>query len=45
MRTARADWEKALLDRKTSSIRSEIDAEKLRLTAEEAETYAPATAG
>src|SRR5438128_9751642 len=37
VRTAKADWEKSLLDLKTKEVRSEIDAEKFRLTAEEAE--------
>jgi Cu(I)/Ag(I) efflux system membrane fusion protein len=37
VRTGHADWQKALLDFKTSSIRSAIDAEKLRLNVEEAE--------
>ena len=37
VRAARADWQKALLDLKTIKVRSEIDAEKLRLTAEEAD--------
>jgi multidrug resistance efflux pump len=37
VRTARADWQKALLDLKTQPVRSKIDAEKLRLTAEEME--------
>jgi len=40
VRAARANWQMALLDLKTTKVRSEIDAEKLRLTAEEAElTY------
>ena len=37
VRSAKADWDRALLDMKTSPIRSEIDAEKFRLSAEEAE--------
>jgi len=37
VRTGRADWQKALLDLKTIPIRSAIDAEKLRLSVEEAE--------
>ena len=37
VRTAHADWQKALLDLKTSPVRSRVDAEKMRLTAEEAE--------
>jgi HlyD family secretion protein len=37
VRTAKADWDRALLDLKTREVRSEIDAEKFRLTAEEAE--------
>jgi multidrug resistance efflux pump len=37
VRTAKADWDKALLDLKTKEVRSEIDAEKFRLTAEESE--------
>jgi HlyD family secretion protein len=35
VRVSRANWQKALLDLKTAPIRSAIDAEKLRLTAEE----------
>jgi HlyD family secretion protein len=37
VRTAKADWETALLDLKTADVRSRIDAEKFKLTAEEAE--------
>jgi multidrug efflux pump subunit AcrA (membrane-fusion protein) len=37
VRVAWADWQKAVLDQKTAEIRSEIDAEKLRLTTEEAD--------
>jgi HlyD family secretion protein len=37
VRTAKSDWDKALLDLKTKDVRSEIDAEKFRLTAEENE--------
>jgi HlyD family secretion protein len=37
VRTAKSDWEKALLDLKTKDVRSAIDAEKFRLTAEEDE--------
>jgi HlyD family secretion protein len=37
VRTAKSDWDKALLDLKTKEVRSEIDAEKFRLTAEENE--------
>jgi HlyD family secretion protein len=37
VRVARANWQKALLDLKTAPIRSTVDAEKLRLTAEETE--------
>jgi multidrug efflux pump subunit AcrA (membrane-fusion protein) len=37
VRTAHADWQKALLDLKAGPVRSRIDAEKLQLTAEEAE--------
>jgi HlyD family secretion protein len=40
VRTAWANWQKALLDVKTVAVRSSIDAEKLRLSAEEGElTY------
>ena len=35
VRVSRANWQKALLDLKTAPVRSAIDAEKLRLTAEE----------
>jgi HlyD family secretion protein len=35
IRQAKSDWDKALLDLKTKDVRSEIDAEKFRLTAEE----------
>jgi len=37
VRAAQADWQRALLDLKTSPFRSKVDAEKLRLSAEEAE--------
>jgi HlyD family secretion protein len=37
VRTAHADWQKALLDLKTIPIRTRIDAERMRLIAEEAE--------
>ena len=37
VREAHAGWQRALLDLKTSPFRSKIDAEKLRLTAEETE--------
>jgi multidrug efflux pump subunit AcrA (membrane-fusion protein) len=37
VRSAKADWDKALLDLKTAAVRSEIDAERFRLTAEENE--------
>jgi multidrug efflux pump subunit AcrA (membrane-fusion protein) len=37
VRSAKADWDRALLDMKTAPIRSDIDAEKFRLSAEEAE--------
>ncbi len=37
VRTAKADWESALLDLKTADVRSRIDAEKFKLTAEEDE--------
>jgi len=37
VRMAKSDWDKALLDLKTKEVRSEIDAEKFRLTAEENE--------
>jgi HlyD family secretion protein len=38
VRTAKADWDKALLDLKTAAIRSQIDAEKYKLTVEEADS-------
>jgi len=37
VRSAKADWDRALLDLKTVDIRSAIDAEKFKLTAEENE--------
>lgn len=37
VRTAKADWDKALLDLKTAAVRSKIDAEKFKLSVEEAE--------
>ena len=37
VRTAKADWDKAVLDLKTAEVRSAIDAEKFKLTVEEAE--------
>jgi HlyD family secretion protein len=37
VRMAKSDWDKAILDLKTKEVRSEIDAEKFRLTAEENE--------
>lgn len=37
VRTAKADWESALLDLKTADVRSRIDAEKFKLTAQEDE--------
>lgn len=37
VRTAKADWEKAILDLKTGEVRSAIDAEKFKLTVEESE--------
>jgi RND family efflux transporter MFP subunit len=37
VRSAKADWDKAVLDLKTAPVRSEIDAERFRLTAEENE--------
>ncbi len=37
VRTAKADWEKAVLDLKTAEVRSAIDAEKFKLTVEESE--------
>jgi HlyD family secretion protein len=40
VRTAKANWDKALLDLQTAPIRSAIDAEKFKLSAEQAEaTY------
>src|SRR5262249_40893176 len=40
VRSAKADWDKALLDLQTAPIRSQIDSEKFKLRAEEAEkTY------
>jgi HlyD family secretion protein len=36
-RSSKADWDKALLDLKTVAVRSQIDAERFRLTAEENE--------
>jgi len=36
VRLAKADWQKAVLDEKTTPIRSVIDAEKMRLAVEEA---------
>lgn len=40
VRSAKADWDKAILDLKTVAVRSDIDAERFRLTAEEDElTY------
>ena len=38
VRTARANWDTALLDLKTTPIKSQIDAEKIKLTVEEAES-------
>jgi multidrug resistance efflux pump len=38
VRSAKADWDKALLDLKTADVRSKIDAEKYKLAVEEAET-------
>ena len=35
VRTAKADWDKAVLDLKTADVRSAIDAEKFKLTVEE----------
>jgi HlyD family secretion protein len=35
VRTAKADWDKAVLDLKTADVRSQIDAEKFKLTVEE----------
>jgi len=37
VRTAKADWDKAVLDLKTADVRSAIDAEKFKLSVEEAE--------
>jgi len=37
VRTAKADWDRALLDLKTADVRSKIDAEKFKLAVEEAE--------
>lgn len=37
-RSAKADWEKAILDLKTADIRSAIDAEKFKLAVEEAQS-------
>jgi multidrug efflux pump subunit AcrA (membrane-fusion protein) len=37
VRTAKADWDKALLDLQTADVRSKIDAEKFKLSVEEAE--------
>lgn len=37
VRTAKADWDRALLDLKTEKVRSAIDAEKFKLAVEEAE--------
>jgi HlyD family secretion protein len=37
VRMAKADWDKAVLDLKTASVRSAIDAEKFKLSVEEAE--------
>jgi HlyD family secretion protein len=38
VRTAKADWDSAVLDLKTQSVRSAIDAEKFKLAVEEAQT-------
>jgi HlyD family secretion protein len=38
VRTAKANWDKALLDVKTAPIKSAIDAEKLKLAVEEADS-------
>ena len=35
VRSAKADWDKAVLDLKTADVRSAIDAEKFKLTVEE----------
>src|SRR5205823_1215427 len=37
VRSAKADWDKALLDLKTADVRSQIDAEKFKLSVEEAD--------
>ena len=37
VRSAKADWDRALLDLKTADVRSAIDAEKFKLAVEEAE--------
>jgi len=37
VRTAKANWERAVLDLKTAEVRSEIDREKFKLSAEEGE--------
>jgi len=37
VRSAKADWDRALLDLKTEKVRSAIDAEKFKLSVEEAE--------
>jgi HlyD family secretion protein len=37
VRSAKADWEKAVLDLKTAEVRSAIDAEKFKLTVEESD--------
>ena len=37
IRTAKADWDSAILDLKTADVRSRIDAEKYKLAVEEAE--------
>lgn len=37
IRTAKAEWDRAVLDLKTESVRSAIDAEKFKLAVEEAE--------
>jgi HlyD family secretion protein len=37
VRSAKADWDKALLDLQTADVRSKIDAEKYKLAVEEAE--------
>jgi HlyD family secretion protein len=38
VRSAKADWDKAVLDLKTADVRSAIDAEKYKLAVEEAES-------